>query len=115
MILGDTYDPSPIANIAASPDVLIHESTNAHLPQVDPSTKSDDTLESVEARARSRGHSTPQLAGAFATRIGARKLILNHFSPRYPGNDDVNGDARKVMQAIASLAKECYDGEVVCT
>ena len=114
VILGDTYDPSPIANIAASPDVLIHEATNAHLPQVDPSTKSDDTFESVEARARSRGHSTPQLAGAFATRIGARKLILNHFSPRYPGNDDVNGDASKVMQAIASLAKECYDGEVVC-
>lgn len=114
VILGDTYDPSPISNLATSPDVLVHEATNAHLPQVDPSTKPNDTFESVEARARSRGHSTPQLAGAFATRIGARKLILNHFSSRYPGNDDVNGDASKVMQAITSLAKECYDGEVVC-
>ncbi|KAL4081622.1 beta-lactamase-like protein [Scleroderma yunnanense] len=114
VILGDTYDPSPISSIATSPDVLVHEATNAHLPHVDPSTKSDDTFESVQVRARSRGHSTPQLAGAFATRIGARKLILNHFSSRYPGNDDVDGDASKVMQAIAGLAKEYYDGEIVC-
>ena len=42
-----------MANMVASPDVLIHESTNAHLPQVDPSTKSDDTFESVEAQDQS--------------------------------------------------------------
>ncbi|KAG6336525.1 hypothetical protein ID866_2547 [Astraeus odoratus] len=114
VILGDTYDPSPISEIASSPDVLIHEATNAHLPTVDPSTKSDDTFESVEARARSRGHSTPQVAGAFATRINARKLVLNHFSSRYPGNDDVNEEADKLMKAIANLAKERYDGEIIC-
>lgn len=114
VILGDTYDPSPMSEIAASPDVLVHEATNAHLPGVDSSTKPDDTFESVEARAKSRGHSTPQLAGAFATRIGARKLILNHFSARYPGNDERNADGSRIMKAIASLAKKRYDGEIVC-
>lgn len=114
VILGDTYDPSPISDIATSPDVLVHEATNAHLPGVDPSTKPDDTFESVEMRAKSRGHSTPQLAGAFATRIGARKLILNHFSARYPGNDEANEEASRIMKAIASQAKEHYDGEIIC-
>ncbi|KAH7931236.1 Metallo-hydrolase/oxidoreductase [Leucogyrophana mollusca] len=114
VILGDTYDPSPIADIAASPDLLIHEATNAHLPGIDENTKPDDTFEIVEARARSRGHSTPQMAGAFARRIGARKLVLNHFSPRYAGNDDVDEGSGNVMTAIAGLAGREFKGDIVC-
>lgn len=114
VILGDTYDPSGIANMACSPDLLVHEATNAHLPAIDPTTKPMDTFESVEARAKSRGHSTPQMAAAFATRIGARRLVLNHFSPRYPGNDDVSAEARTIMEAIAGLAREQFTGEVIC-
>ncbi|KAL6309735.1 Metallo-hydrolase/oxidoreductase [Sparassis latifolia] len=114
VILGDTYDASPIADLALNTDLLIHEATNAHLPGIDSNTKEGDTYESVEARAKSRGHSTPQMAGAFATRIHAKKLALNHFSARYPGNDDVDGGARKVMEAIGKLAESKFQGEVVC-
>ena len=114
VILGDTYDPSAIAGLAQDADVLIHEATNAHLPGIDPNTKSDETFESVEARTKSRGHSTPQMAGAFAKRIGARKLYLNHFSARYAGNDDVDEEAKKVMDAIATLAAEEYGGSLTC-
>ncbi|KXN87977.1 Zinc phosphodiesterase ELAC protein 1 [Leucoagaricus sp. SymC.cos] len=59
VILGDTYDPSPIYPLACDADLLIHEATNAHLPGIDPNTKPTDTEESVEERAKSRGHSTP--------------------------------------------------------
>ena len=114
VVLGDTYDPSAIADIACSADLLVHEATNAHLPGIDPTTKHIDTFKSVEARAKSRGHSTPQMAGAFATRIGARRLVLNHFSPRYPGNDDVSGEARAIMEAIGHLAREQFTGEIIC-
>jgi ribonuclease Z len=113
-ILGDTHDPSSIALLAQDADVLIHEATNAHLPGIDSNTKEGDTFASVEERAISRGHSTPQMAGAFATRIGARKLILNHFSARYRGDDDIDEDSRKVMTAIANLAAQEFDGELVC-
>lgn len=114
VILGDTYDPSAIVDMARSPDLLVHEATNAHLPGIDPNTKHIDTFESVEERAKSRGHSTPQMAAAFATRIGARWLVLSHFSPRYPGNDDVSAEARATMEAIANLAREQFTGEITC-
>ncbi|KAJ9094959.1 hypothetical protein QFC21_005751 [Naganishia friedmannii] len=38
----------------------------------------------VEHKARSRGHSTPDMVGAFARRIGARRVALNHFSAMFP-------------------------------
>lgn len=114
VILGDTYNPSAIADIACSPDLLVHEATNAHLPGIDPATKHTDTFESIEARAKSRGHSTPQMAAAFATQIGARRLVLNHFSPRYAGNDDVDAEARTTMEAIADLAREQFAGKIIC-
>ncbi|KAI0650421.1 Metallo-hydrolase/oxidoreductase [Trametes meyenii] len=113
-ILGDTYDPSPIARLAEDACLLIHEATNAHLPGVDPNTKETDTYEIVEERAKSRGHSTPQMAGGFAKRIRARKLVLNHFSARYAGNDDVDEEAGKIMNRIRELAEEAFGGEVVC-
>ncbi|KAG2156206.1 beta-lactamase-like protein [Suillus clintonianus] len=114
VILGDTYDPSPIAELALSADLLIHEATNAHLPVLDSNTKAEDTFESVEERTKSRGHSTPQMAGAFAAQIGARQLVLNHFSARYPGNDHVDPTAKTIMEAIARLAGEHYSGTITC-
>lgn len=115
VILGDTFDPSNIADIASDADVLIHEATNAFLPDIEGSGgKGDDTEEIVETRCRSHGHSTPQMAGAFATRIEAKVLLLNHFSARYPGDDDINPDSARIMQAIANLAKKNFAGEVFC-
>ncbi|KAG5648923.1 hypothetical protein DXG03_000272 [Asterophora parasitica] len=112
VILGDTFDPSPIVPLAVEADLLVHEATNAHLPGVDPATKDSDTYESVEVRARQRGHSTPQLAGAFARRIRARRLVLNHFSARYSGGD--TEDAVKIMDAIADLAAKEFGQKVQC-
>jgi ribonuclease Z len=115
VILGDTYDPSGIVEIAAGADVLIHEATNAYLPGFKGLTvKDDETAEDVEERCRCHGHSTPQMAGMFATRIRARTLILNHFSSRYAGDDDINPESARVMQAIANLAREKFTGSVFC-
>ena len=112
VILGDTYDPSPIAPLADGADILIHEATNAHLPGIDPSTKDTETYESVEARAKSRGHSTPQMAGKFARRVNAKKLVLNHFSSRY--SNAQCDEAKKIMSSIAGLAAGEYGGDVIC-
>lgn len=114
VILGDTYDPSPILEVGQDADLLIHEATNAYLPGVDRATKPEETEEIVEERTTSRGHSTPQMAGRFARKAGARRLALNHFSARYRGDDDVNPETKMVMDAIKGLAEREFGGEVVC-
>ncbi|KAG6821576.1 hypothetical protein H0H93_000085 [Arthromyces matolae] len=112
VILGDTFDPSPMIPLAMEADLLVHEATNAHLPGIDPATKEDDTYEIVEARAKSRGHSTPQMAGAFAKRIQSRRLVLNHFSARYSGAE--TEEAIRTMDAIGQLASVEFGHPVQC-
>jgi ribonuclease BN (tRNA processing enzyme) len=56
--------------------------TNPNQPkpnQTKPKQLKRDTL--------NHGHSTPEVAGEFAKRIKARRLVLNHFSPRYKGDN----------------------------
>ncbi|KAL7423847.1 hypothetical protein Q5752_001431 [Cryptotrichosporon argae] len=40
--------------------------------------------EEVGAKAKKRGHATPQLVGAFAASIRARRVAVNHFSAMFP-------------------------------
>jgi ribonuclease Z len=114
-ILGDTFDPSNIADMAMNADVLIHEATNAYLSGVSGvDTKDTDTSESVEAAARAHGHSTPDLAGQFAKRINAAQLVLNHFSSRYKG-DMSDAGAKAVMEAIRQRAVVTFGNDNVLT
>ncbi|KAH9926350.1 beta-lactamase-like protein [Amylocystis lapponica] len=112
VILGDTSDPTRLVPLIENPTslpasssssapteellapapappvaLLVHEATDAHMPPaVDPQHRlgRSRTAASVEAQARARGHSTPAMAGAFAARIGAQRLVLNHLGARFP-------------------------------
>lgn len=80
-ILGDTSDASAIKDLAQDADVLVHESTLAHIVIGDPNAPKNDP-QAITEKAISRGHSTAGMAGAFAKSINARILALNHFSAR---------------------------------
>ncbi len=108
VILGDTHDPSPLiplihadpAFALALPEIdvhgtgtrvripvslLVHEATDAYMPRrIDPDERTgrNRTQESVLAKTVQRGHSTPAMAGAFAKRIGAERLVMNHIGAR---------------------------------
>lgn len=117
-VLGDTCDPSPIIPLAQGSDVLVHEATNAWLPGVDPETKETEDYGVVEARARERGHSTPEMAGRFARAVGVGEgagdrrgvLVLNHFSSRYKDDlaDGPGGRATMVMDGIRRCAERAW-------
>ena len=83
VVCGDTCDAGALAAAAQGADLLVHEATNAYLPGLDRGTN----REAIRRASVSHGHSTPEMAGAFARRIGARRLVLNHFSPRYKGDN----------------------------
>mmetsp|Transcript_16464 Transcript_16464/g.23902 ORF Transcript_16464/g.23902 Transcript_16464/m.23902 type:complete len:641 (-) Transcript_16464:34-1956(-) len=108
-ICGDTSDARALAGLAQDADVLIHEATNAYLPGTD----KDTNMKSVTYEAMRHGHSTPQIAANFARKINAKKLLLNHFSARYLGNQAIEN--MSIMQRIEDQARESsgYDAASV--
>ena len=82
-ILGDTYDASAIEPLLSfpPPSLLVHEATDAYIPtSVDPQAHRKDEV--VREKVLARGHSTPAMAGCFAKRVGAERLVLNHIGSR---------------------------------
>lgn len=98
VVCGDTADARALDGLARGADLVIHEATNAYLAGVD----RDTNLELVTKDAIVHGHSTPQMAGAFARRVGARRLVLNHFSSRYKGDQTV--ESMSIMGRIEQQA-----------
>jgi ribonuclease BN (tRNA processing enzyme) len=59
-------------------------------------------MKMVTKEAIIHGHSTPLMAGLFAKRVGAKRLIMNHFSARYQG--DASLESIQVMTRIEEQA-----------
>lgn len=87
MVLGDTYDPSPIIPLCSNPrpTLLVHEATDSTIsPGTDNAGRlSKRALADVMKTTLARGHSTPIMAGEFAKLVDAQKLVLNHIGGRY--------------------------------
>lgn len=99
VICGDTADARALDRLAMNADVVVHEATNTFLAGID----KDTNLGIVTKDAQVHGHSTPNLAGSFARRVKAKRLLLNHFSARYKGDQAVESIAvmtRMEKQAV---------------
>ncbi|KAJ6513919.1 beta-lactamase-like protein [Mycena vitilis] len=106
VILGDTYDPSPIIPLCTSASLLVHEATDAHIPpQISQNRR---TPELVLRTALARGHSIPQMAGEFARTIGTEKLVLNHIGGRFPAPRHDRDARSNVMREIERQATEAW-------
>lgn len=106
--MGGAGSPPAAEVHAADASLLVHEATNACL-RAD-FQKTGKGPREVEQHAVRHGHSTPQMAGGFAQRVGAQHLALTHFSPRYLGDD--SHYARNAMKEFRGLARTKYAGPV---
>lgn len=100
VICGDTSDSRALTSLAHEADVVVHEATNAFLQGID----KGKGVQEVQREASIHGHSTPQMAGRFCRSVKARKLVLNHFSPRYKG--DVSVESMSIMMRIEKQAMD---------
>lgn len=104
VLLGDCSDASPVLHLGRGADLLLHEATNSYLPRW------GDTggAAAFERKVISHGHSTPQMAGRCATRMGARALLLTHFSQRYhPAHRSLMRAIKKLAVDSSGLAEDC--------
>jgi ribonuclease Z len=80
---GDTAPSAAITELARDADLLVHEATFG-----------DDEA----ARARDTRHATARQAAEVALAAGARRLVLNHISPRYSREaPELLAEAREVF------------------
>lgn len=94
VILGDTCDASGTLAPGAGCDILVHECTL------------DNTI-AVEM-AVDHGHSTSTMAGLFGKAMGAKKMILTHFSMRY-----ATGEGGKTVADLVTEAQSQCPGTQV--
>jgi ribonuclease Z len=96
VMLGDTCNSDSLLEDGMGCDVVIHETTyHAELKE----------------KAIAGGHSTSQMAGEFAARLKAKKLIITHFSQRYStatGPDEIT-----VEHLVKEAQHECPDTAVL--
>jgi ribonuclease Z len=90
VLLGDTQDASGIATAAQGCDLLVREVTYD-------AERADKALQ--------WGHSTSTMTGTFAAQIGARVLIITHFSSRY--TDGAVTDGVTVPSLVTETARWC--------
>ena len=97
-ILGDSRKCHASVRLGVNADILVHESTYG---------KGD------EAMARKHGHSTNMEAVQVAKEANAKRLLLNHISPRFLAKDvsQLRRDAASVFAAV-HVVKDLEEVEV---
>lgn len=105
-LMGDTAAIAPgsaIEALSRGSSCLLHEATDMWLP----GSRGPSEAETA-ALVQSRGHSTPSVAGDFARRVGARALVLTHFSQKHqPSDADAMALFRDAAAAASGLPREC--------
>jgi len=93
IILGDTCNSDTLLSAGQNADLVSHEATFA---------------DSMRSKAYRASHSTAKMAGDFARRINAKRLVLTHFSPRYHLSGQIDGPNSEDVKDLMAEAKKAF-------
>eukprot|EP00045_Choanoeca_perplexa_P004511 m.38761 g.38761 ORF g.38761 m.38761 type:complete len:312 (-) comp12614_c0_seq2:18-953(-) len=93
VLLGDTCNSDTILEPGRGATVVVHECT---------------LDASMEESAIANGHSTSVMAGNFARRLQAKRLILTHISPRYDSWTLLQQEASKAAGGVEVLCADDF-------
>jgi ribonuclease Z len=115
---GEFISNSVFTRPAALPHKYAYCSDTAYYEKIIPIIKNVDTLYHEAtfcnedlARAKETYHSSARQAALIAKAAGAKKLIIGHFSARYPNEDILLSEAREIFPHTI-LAKEGMKVEI---
>lgn len=103
-----TIAPPPARSYAYMTDTLYREQFADYVKGVDLLYHEATYGKDAESLAKDTFHSTAEQAACMAQLVGAGKLLLGHFSARYPNPDSLLAEA----QAIFPNSYICSDGDV---
>lgn len=103
-----TFAPPPVRSYAYMTDTLYREQFADYVKGVDLLYHEATYGKDAESLAKDTFHSTAEQAACMARLVGAGKLLLGHFSARYPNPACLLSEA----QAIFPNSYICSDGDV---
>ncbi len=86
---GDTSYSRRVVEAVRGVDLLYHEATYGH---------------ELSKQAKARGHSTAEVAARVAAEADAKKLIIGHFSKRYPSPAQLVREAQAIFPATVAAS-----------
>lgn len=93
-----TIDPPKARSYAYCSDTLYHEAIERYIKDVDVLYHESTFLEAHADRAKKTFHSTAKQAAQCAKLVGAKQLILGHYSARYYEIEQFLEEAQSVFQ-----------------
>ncbi len=92
-----TFDPSKILSYAFCSDTSFYFPIIEHIKYVDLLYHESTFLKKEENRAMNTGHSTANQAAYIAKKAKVKKLLLGHYSNRYPNLKEFEKEAKKIF------------------
>ncbi len=93
-----TSDPTPASSYAYCSDTAFREDIIPIIESVDILYHEATFAEDEAVRARQTMHSTARQAAEIAKRANVKKLIIGHFSARYPNKNILLNEAKEVFE-----------------
>ncbi|AWU39626.1 ribonuclease Z [Blattabacterium punctulatus] len=95
-----TFDPPKILSYAFCSDTSYYSPIIDHIKYIDLLYHESTFLKTEKIRAINTGHSTANQAAYIAKKAKVKKLILGHYSNRFPNIKDFEKEAKKIFYNV---------------